>query len=140
MANKWNDAGVISSILQKFADRMELACEYLEGDMKARATGHMGEELKAFDLGNYANSFYHKVRIDGSVIEGIVYNTAEYSPHIEFGTGEYAEDGEGRKGGWVYPDPKTGELKFTLGMKPRPVMRSSFIEGQESLKTILGVQ
>ena len=36
----------------------------------------------------------------------------------EFGTGEYALQGNGRKGGWYYRDPKTGKLVFTTGKRP----------------------
>lgn len=37
----------------------------------------------------------------------------------EFGTGEYALNGDGRKGGWAYEDPKTGERVWTFGKRPR---------------------
>ena len=33
------------------------------------------------------------------------------------GTGEYALNGDGRKGGWVYKDDK-GEFHFTFGKTP----------------------
>lgn len=36
----------------------------------------------------------------------------------EFGTGEYALEGNGRKGGWYYVDEK-GKGHFTHGKKPR---------------------
>lgn len=36
----------------------------------------------------------------------------------EFGTGDYALNGDGRKGGWAYEDPKTGESVWTHGKRP----------------------
>jgi len=47
----------------------------------------------------------------------------DYAPYIEYGTGEYAEGGGGRKGGWVYKGPYG--FRFTLGMKPQPFVRPS---------------
>lgn len=38
---------------------------------------------------------------------------------VEFGTGDYALNGDGRKGGWAYEDPDTGETVWTHGMRPR---------------------
>jgi len=46
-------------------------------------------------------------------------STVEHSIWVEFGTGDYALNGDGRKGGWAYEDPKTGETIWTHGMKPR---------------------
>ena len=43
----------------------------------------------------------------------------------EFGTGEYALHGDGRKGGWVYQAPK-GEFYFTKGKTPNRPMHNAF--------------
>jgi len=43
----------------------------------------------------------------------------------EYGTGEKALEGNGRKGGWVYRDPLTGKRVFTRGSKPhRPLYKA----------------
>jgi hypothetical protein len=47
----------------------------------------------------------------------------EYAPYLEYGTGEYAAAGDGRKGGWVYKG-RNGFV-FTLGMRPRPYVLPS---------------
>lgn len=133
----WNTGGSLKKIRNFLEDKMEIVCELLETDMKEKASGHQGLELKAFDLGNYVNSFDHRVISDDTMVTGIVFNTAEYSPFIEFGTGEHAENGQGRQGGWYYIDPKTGEYRFTKGMKPRPIMRTSLIENKQTLKEFL---
>ena len=44
----------------------------------------------------------------------------------EFGTGEYALHGDGRKGGWGYEDPKTGETVWTHGKKPTRAFWKAF--------------
>lgn len=62
-----------------------------------------------------SNSFQHKVD-DAS---HIAYIGSNYENAIweEFGTGEHALKGDGRKGGWAYQDEK-GEWHFTHGKKP----------------------
>jgi hypothetical protein len=48
----------------------------------------------------------------------------------EFGTGEYALEGNGRKGGWCYVD-KDGKGHFTYGKKPNRAL----FNAHEKLKT-----
>ena len=65
--------------------------------------------------GKTKNSFQHKV-VDS---EHTAYIGSNYENAIweEFGTGEYALEGNGRKGGWAYKDAK-GDWHFTHGKKP----------------------
>ena len=51
----------------------------------------------------------------------------------EFGTGEFALHGDGRKGGWYYQDEKTGEWHHTYGKTPHRAFQRAF----NSLKTAL---
>lgn len=62
----------------------------------------------------------------------------------EFGTGEYALNGDGRKGGWHYQDEETGKWHHTYGKTPnralwnalqtlQPVIQSAL---EEKLKGI----
>lgn len=50
----------------------------------------------------------------------------------EFGTGEYALNGDGRKGGWYYVD-EMGNGHFTHGKKPNRALWKAF----ETLKPII---
>lgn len=61
------------------------------------------------------NSFRHKV-VDAEHIAYIGSND-ENAIWEEFGTGEHALKGNGRKGGWAYQDEK-GDWYFTHGKKP----------------------
>ncbi|WP_397537872.1 HK97-gp10 family putative phage morphogenesis protein [Rummeliibacillus pycnus] len=45
---------------------------------------------------------------------------ADYGIYIEYGTGIYATNGNGRKDGWVFYDERYGEFVFTKGMKAHP--------------------
>ena len=71
------------------------------------------------DTGKTKNSFQHKVT--GSFLAGefraYIGSNAENAIWEEFGTGEYAIQGGGRKGGWAYKDAK-GDWHFTHGKKP----------------------
>lgn len=152
MSNQ-NINNIIEHNKKKLQVLMETACLAMEGDMSARAAGKYGEHLKAKDLGNYEENFKHKIEQEGLTTTGRIGNSTPYGHYIEFGTGEYAEKGNGRKGGWFFTSPrklnnafalyqnKKGEyVYFTLGMKPRPIMRTAAKEMQKQIKQIFGVK
>ena len=67
------------------------------------------------DTGKTKNSFRHKVDDDTHI--AYIGSDEENAIWEEFGTGEYALHGDGRKGGWAYVDEK-GDGHFTHGKKP----------------------
>ena len=70
-------------------------------------------------------------------LEGVVYTPLEYAPYVEYGTGLFAEEGDGRKDvPWCYQDDK-GEWHSTSGMKPQPFMRPALNENREEIIRIL---
>ena len=71
------------------------------------------------DTGKTKNSFRHAISrnfADGSYTAHIG-SSDENAIWEEFGTGEYALEGNGRKGGWFYEDEK-GNGHFTYGKEP----------------------
>ncbi len=52
----------------------------------------------------------------------------------EYGTGEYAEKGSGRRGGWWYYDKKKREFRFTYGKSPNPALRNAFRNNKNKAK------
>ena len=69
---------------------------------------------------------------------GIVYTPLEYAPYVEFGTGLFAESGDGRKDvPWRYQDDD-GNWHSTRGMKPQPFMRPALLENRNKIVEILG--
>ena len=50
---------------------------------------------------------------------------AQLAIWMEFGTGEYAINGDGRKGGWAYVDEE-GNRHFTMGKKPSRAMWNAY--------------
>lgn len=69
--------------------------------------------------------------------QGIIFTPLEYAPYVEFGTGLFAEDGNGRKDvPWHYKDDK-GEWHTTSGMNPQPFMRPALDENREEIIRII---
>lgn len=89
---------------------LEEACGELESQVKRNT---------AVDTGQTKNAWTHKVTSTKGEFTGTVGNPLENAIWEEFGTGEYALKGNGRKGGWAYKDPKTGETVWTRGKHPR---------------------
>lgn len=87
--------------------------------------------------GELRDSIDIKVNHDGAKVIGQVGTPLIYAPYVEFGTGEYAENGSGRKGGWAYKSPD-GKWYFTRGMTPRRFMRNGFRQTKAAVQAILG--
>ena len=89
--------------------------------------------------GALRRSITSKVEVTSNAIEGIVYSPLEYAPYQEYGTGLFAENGNGRKTGWAYEDEKTGETIFTRGNRPHPFLRPAVNENKDKIiNTIKG--
>lgn len=88
---------------------VEEACGELESQTKQNT---------AVDTGQTKNAWTHIVKASNDETTGTVGNPLENAIWEEFGTGEYALNGDGRKGGWFYEDAK-GVGHFTRGKHPR---------------------
>lgn len=86
------------------------------------------------ETGGLRDSIGYKV--NESELVAYVGTNCEYAIYVEFGTGEFAENGNGRKGGWVYRTPD-GEVHFTYGMEPQPYLRPAFRQNQKAIRDIL---
>jgi hypothetical protein len=75
------------------------------------------------DTGQLEGSWAHTV--DESNLEAKIGSPLENAIWTEFGTGEYALKGNGRKGGWFYKDDK-GQGHFTHGKKPVRMLHNAF--------------
>lgn len=73
------------------------------------------------DTGQLKSSWQYTIR--GSV--AMIGSPLENAIWEEFGTGEYALEGGGRKGGWIYRN-KEGKTVFTLGKKPNRTLYRAF--------------
>ena len=75
------------------------------------------------DSGQLKNSWTYKV--DEEKGECVIGSPLENAIWEEFGTGEYALHGDGRKGGWFYVDDE-GKGHHTFGKKPHRALQSAF--------------
>jgi hypothetical protein len=60
-------------------------------------------------------------------------NPLENAIWEEFGTGEYALEGNGRKGGWWYQDKDTGKWHFTTGKTPLRPLHTAFTKNKAKI-------
>lgn len=68
---------------------------------------------------------------------GVVFTPLEYAPYVEYGTGLFAEQGNGRKDvPWKYQDDE-GNWHETSGQKPQPFMRPALEENRTRILEIL---
>ena len=63
--------------------------------------------------------------VDEAAGEATIGSPLENAIWEEFGTGEYAVNGDGRKGGWFYEDDK-GNGHFTRGKTPNRTLQKAF--------------
>lgn len=87
------------------------------------------------DTSSLKTSLDYKVNVDEMTVTIGV--GEQYAIYVEFGTGEYAENGQGRKGGWAYKDTQTGETIFTYGSHPKPFMRPGYRSQKQNIKLLL---
>lgn len=99
-------------------DKINAALEECAGELESQV-----KRNTRVDTGKTKNSFQHKV-VDS---EHVAYIGSNYENAIweEFGTGEFALQGNGRKGGWVYKDAK-GNWHKTTGKKPSRAFWKAF--------------
>lgn len=127
MENKWDDKAALERLKRKVLDNLDVVGKFVEDSAKL---------LVPVDTGNLRGSLSHKViESEMSVIIG---TPVEYGPYIEFGTGEFAESGQGRKGGWFYTGAD-GKSYFTFGNKPQPFLRPAFLENKGAIKKMLAL-
>lgn len=88
------------------------------GELQART-----QRNSRVDTGQTKGSYEYVV--DESKCEGKIGSNLENAIWEEFGTGEYALHGDGRKGGWVYKDAK-GKYHHTYGKTPNRPMNNAF--------------
>ena len=110
--------------VREMTSAMQQACNIVESAAKDKAPK---------DTGALRRSITSKVEVTGNSIEGIVFTPLEYAPYQEFGTGIYAENGNGRKTGWAYEDEKTGETIFTRGNRPHTFLRPALEENKDKI-------
>ncbi len=105
------------------------------------AAGELESQVKRntrVDTGQTKNSWQHKVT--GSMMAGqhvaTVGSPLENAIYEEFGTGEYALKGDGRKDGWSYRDEE-GVWHHTYGKKPNRALHNAVTTKKAALIRIV---
>lgn len=150
--------------ISDIADKQELkkamgkACSLVVGDAV--------KKIKK-DSGELQRSLQFEVEENGDDIVGVVFTPLEYAPYVEYGTGMFAENGDGRKGWWVYVKDSAGGISnksnnggktytfeeakqamailkakgldahITCGRHPRPFLRPALHENRENILRLL---
>ena len=121
-----NSKAILTQMQQIELKWLEMAAMIIEGSAVA---------LCAVDTGRLRDNIDYKV--SKSEMAAYVGTNVEYAIYIEFGTGEFAENGNGRKGGWAYPKPDGSGWVFTLGMRPQPFIRPAFRNNKQKIQKLL---
>lgn len=106
-------------------DRINAVLEECAGEVESQTKRN--SRVKS---GQTKNSFQHKV-MDSEHIAYIGSNE-ENAIWEEFGTGEHALKGNGRKGGWAYKDGK-GDWYFSYGKTPSRAFWKAFTSLKNSI-------
>lgn len=96
------------------------------------------KSLAAVSTGEMRDKIDHKISEENGQLIGQVGSPNEHAIYVEFGTGEFADNGAGRKGGWVYKDP-SGEWFFTWGQEPQPFLRPAFRGTKKQVEEIFSI-
>lgn len=119
----------IKKQLKKASEKaMEEATLLVESQAKA---------LAPVDTGELRDKIDHKVKSEGENTIGQVGSPLDHAENVEYGTGEFAENGAGRKGGWSYKDDE-GNWHYTMGQQPQPFLRPAFRHNKKNIEKILG--
>lgn len=95
------------------------ACLLVENDAKRKCP---------VDTGQLRASITHEV--EGQT--GIVGTNVEYAPYVEYGTGIYARDGNGRQTPWSY-QRADGKWITTKGQKPQAFLEPALLENENEI-------
>ena len=106
-------------------DKINAVLEECAGEIESQT-----KRNSRVDTGKTKSSFQHKI-VDS---EHTAYIGSNYENAIweEFGTGEHALEGNGRKGGWVYYDEQ-GNRHFTFGKTPSRAFYNAFTSLKASI-------
>ena len=105
---------------------LEEASSELESQVATRTRRGSGET---------ASKWTHLV--DEENFTAYVGNPLENAIWEEFGTGEFALKGDGRRGGWIYYDEKKNKYFHTYGKTPTRALHHAFLNNEEDLKDYL---
>lgn len=127
-----NLKGVIKELDRRAAKALLSAGKFVLTEVSLRtpvgqySTGRVGGRLRV----SYGDKY------DFKAMEAYIGTNVEYAPFVEYGTGIYAESGNGRKTPWAWED-EAGNWHWTRGMKARPHLRPAFQENLTRIQQLI---
>ena len=115
----FNDYSV--QVLAALGQYTEQFLEEVGGEISSQAAKNTRRRT-----GQTAGGWTHIVTVNDDEQLVTICNPLQNAIWEEFGTGEYALKGNGRKGGWVYRDPVTGKFYKTHGKTPTRALHYAF--------------
>lgn len=116
----------ILQVIEAMNDKINVALEESAGELESRT-----KRNTRVKTGQTKNSWKHKVNTESH--EAVVGSDYENAIWEEFGTGEYALNGDGRKGGWFYKDEQ-GNGHFTKGKTPSRALFRAYTALKNKIK------
>jgi len=113
-------------IINAMSDKINIALEESAGELESQV-----KRNTRVKTGQTKNSWKHKV--DNDKHEAVVGSDYQNAIWEEFGTGEYAVNGDGRRGGWCYVD-EDGNGHFTHGKKPSRALHNAYTTLKNKIK------
>ena len=93
--------------------------------------------LTPVDTGNLRNSFTSEVAMGDDDGDAVYIGTnVEYAPYVEFGTGIFADNGQGRQTPWVYYDERLERFVYTHGRKASHMLQRGMEENLDEYRAI----
>lgn len=105
---------VLSNLLKRQSKALHSASQFVLGEVT---------QLAPVATGNLKTSYHTKIDMKSKI--AYIGTNVSYAPYLEFGTGIYAESGNGRKSAWAYKD-ENGKWRHTRGSRPQPHLRPAF--------------
>lgn len=127
MAVEFNDYSI--KVIAKLDSKAIKFLEEAKSSISSQASRN--SPVKSGDL---KRSFQTDSLVDEDEYTAYIGSSLEYAIWQEMGTGEYAVEGNGRKGGWCYKDPETGETVFTRGTRPKRMLYHAFLQKRDAVK------
>lgn len=84
------------------------------------------------DTGDLRRSITHELEDENTVK---IYTSKEYAPYVEFGTGLFATNGNGRQDRWSYQDDE-GNWHSTIGQHPQPFMQPALYNSTTDVQKV----
>lgn len=119
-------------VMGEIDDRIEAFIEEAKDSLASQAARNTkrvtGQLADSFTIDSYTE-------IENNTATAYIGSSVEHSIYYELGTGEYALEGNGRQGGWVYRDKATGKFYWTKGQTPKRPLYRAYIQKRDKLQS-----